>query len=177
MFPLRTHKTNDWNYLKCWIHRCLGVASRFMEPLVRGEYPLSMRRLVKDRLPVFSAKEKELVKGSFDFIGINYYTARYAKNIPINPQAAPISYSADQHVNATGNLKFIFIKMNIRFLFLRRKRKKNFSRIHGMILLLSCFGSGQRWSSYWSKCWREHVHLRLSKRAVQNFEVHDETLQ
>ncbi|KAK6261908.1 hypothetical protein QUC31_007724 [Theobroma cacao] len=73
----------------------------FMEPLVRGEYPLSMRRLVKDRLPVFSAKEKELVKGSFDFIGINYYTARYAKNIQINPQAAPISYSADQHVNAT----------------------------------------------------------------------------
>ncbi|XP_021286813.1 beta-glucosidase 13-like [Herrania umbratica] len=73
----------------------------FMEPLVRGRYPLSMRRLVKDRLPVFSAKEEKLVKGSFDFIGINYYTSRYAKHIPVNPQAAPVSYLADQHVNAS----------------------------------------------------------------------------
>ncbi|EOY22426.1 Beta-glucosidase 15 [Theobroma cacao] len=77
------------------------VLGWFMEPLVRGRYPLSMRRLVKDRLPVFSAKEEKLVKGSFDFIGINYYTSRYAKHIPINPQAAPVSYLADQHVNVS----------------------------------------------------------------------------
>ncbi|XWS47831.1 hypothetical protein CRYUN_Cryun13aG0018800 [Craigia yunnanensis] len=74
----------------------------FMEPLVRGDYPISMRRLVKDRLPVFTAEERKLVKGSFDFIGINYYTSRYAKHIPINPQAAPVSYLVDQHVNSTG---------------------------------------------------------------------------
>ncbi|XVF49662.1 hypothetical protein PTKIN_Ptkin04bG0030900 [Pterospermum kingtungense] len=73
----------------------------FIEPLVFGEYPISMRRLVKDRLPVFTAKEKKLVKGSFDFIGINYYTSRYAKHIPINPQAPPVSYLVDEHVNIT----------------------------------------------------------------------------
>ncbi|XWS51381.1 hypothetical protein CRYUN_Cryun12cG0171700 [Craigia yunnanensis] len=73
----------------------------FMEPLVRGQYPLSMRRLVKDRLPIFTKKEKNLVRGSFDFIGINYYTSRYVKNIPINPQAAPVSFLADEHVNST----------------------------------------------------------------------------
>ena len=72
-----------------------------------------MRRLVKDRLPVFTAEERKLVKGSFDFIGINYYTSRYAKHIPINPQAAPVSYLVDQHVNSTGNIKFIFIEINI----------------------------------------------------------------
>ncbi|XVE54510.1 hypothetical protein DITRI_Ditri03aG0087700 [Diplodiscus trichospermus] len=73
----------------------------FMEPLLLGRYPLSMRRLVKDRLPVFTEKERILVKGSFDFIGINYYTARYAKNIPVNPKAAPVSFLADEHVNST----------------------------------------------------------------------------
>ena len=86
-----------------------------MEPLVRGQYPISMRRLVKDRLPVFTAKEKKLVKGSFDFIGINYYTSRYAKHIPVNPQAAPVSYLVDQQVNSTGNLKLIFIEIDIGF--------------------------------------------------------------
>ncbi|KAL5545021.1 hypothetical protein UlMin_008805 [Ulmus minor] len=51
----------------------------FMEPLVYGDYPESMKNLVKERLPSFSKKEKELIKGSFDFIGINYYTSRYAR--------------------------------------------------------------------------------------------------
>ncbi|GMJ12844.1 beta glucosidase 15 [Hibiscus trionum] len=73
----------------------------FMEPLVRGKYPKSMRRLVKERLPVFSAEEKELVKGSFDFIGINYYSSRYAKHIPSSPNVMPPSYLVDSNVNVT----------------------------------------------------------------------------
>ncbi|KAI3877584.1 hypothetical protein MKX03_037717 [Papaver bracteatum] len=35
-----------------------------------------------DNLPMFTDKEKEMVKGSYDFIGVKYYTARYAKDIP-----------------------------------------------------------------------------------------------
>ncbi|KAI3981682.1 hypothetical protein MKX01_020625 [Papaver californicum] len=54
----------------------------FMEPLVYGDYPFIMRALVRDNLPMFADKEKELVKGSYDFIGVNYYTARYGKDIP-----------------------------------------------------------------------------------------------
>ncbi|XP_022736810.1 beta-glucosidase 13-like [Durio zibethinus] len=84
----------------------------YMEPLLLGQYPLSMRRLVRDRLPVFTAKDKELVKGSFDFIGINYYTSRYAKHIPINPQAAPVSYLVDQHVNSTVDKDGVLIGPN-----------------------------------------------------------------
>ncbi|TYI71356.1 hypothetical protein E1A91_D08G288700v1, partial [Gossypium mustelinum] len=70
----------------------------FMEPLMHGEYPESMRRLVKDRLPVFTLEQNELVKGSFDFIGINYYTSRYAKNIPSTPNAASASYLVDSNL-------------------------------------------------------------------------------
>ncbi|KAL4326096.1 hypothetical protein GQ457_11G028580 [Hibiscus cannabinus] len=56
----------------------------FMEPLVRGQYPPIMQKLVKDRLPVFTEEDKELIKGSFDFIGLNYYTSMkwYPLHIP-----------------------------------------------------------------------------------------------
>ncbi|CAN1263535.1 Beta-glucosidase 24 [Linum perenne] len=52
----------------------------FMDPLTNGEYPKSMRSLVGDRLPKFSKEEAELVKGSFDFIGLNYYSSNYVAN-------------------------------------------------------------------------------------------------
>ncbi|KAJ9140194.1 hypothetical protein P3X46_030870 [Hevea brasiliensis] len=73
----------------------------YMEPLVYGEYPSIMRELVKDRLPTFTEKEKKLVKGSFDFVGINYYTSNYAKSIPIDPNATSTSYTNDQFIIAT----------------------------------------------------------------------------
>ncbi|KAL4368097.1 hypothetical protein GQ457_05G019060 [Hibiscus cannabinus] len=84
----------------------------FMEPLVRGDYPESMRRLVKDRLPVFTAEEKELVKGSFDFIAISYYSSRYAKDIPTTPNAAPVSYMVDSNVNVTVEKDAVLIGPN-----------------------------------------------------------------
>ncbi|KAK8586459.1 hypothetical protein V6N13_010051 [Hibiscus sabdariffa] len=74
----------------------------FMEPLVRGQYPPIMQKLVKDRLPVFTEEDKELIKGSFDFIGLNYYTSRYSKNIPTYPRGAPLSLFTDPRVNITG---------------------------------------------------------------------------
>lgn len=58
----------------------------FMEPLVYGDYPFIMRALVRDNLSMFTDKEKEMVKGSYDFIGVNYYTARYAKDIPFTSE-------------------------------------------------------------------------------------------
>ncbi|KAF7833963.1 beta-glucosidase 24-like [Senna tora] len=60
-----------------------------MEPLVFGDYPKIMRDLVKQRLPCFTQEEKNLIKGSFDFIGLNYYTTSYAKSVPLNPNAPP----------------------------------------------------------------------------------------
>ncbi|MBA0681077.1 hypothetical protein Goari_012735 [Gossypium aridum] len=71
-----------------------------------------MRRLVKDRLPVFTPEQNELVKGSFDFIAINYYTSRYAKSIPSTPNAAPASCLVDPNVNATVDKDGVLIGPN-----------------------------------------------------------------
>ncbi|KAM7502648.1 hypothetical protein LguiB_001552 [Lonicera macranthoides] len=52
----------------------------FMDPLTTGDYPLSMRELVGKRLPKFTKEESHLLKGSFDFLGLNYYTANYVED-------------------------------------------------------------------------------------------------
>ncbi|KAI3878458.1 hypothetical protein MKW92_040040 [Papaver armeniacum] len=77
----------------------------FMDPLTFGRYPLSMQSLVGDRLPKFSKEESDMVKGSFDFIGINYYTGNYAKQVMnannnINP-----SYTTDAQAKQTTDRK------------------------------------------------------------------------
>uniref|UniRef100_A0A0E0IEA2 Uncharacterized protein n=1 Tax=Oryza nivara TaxID=4536 RepID=A0A0E0IEA2_ORYNI len=55
----------------------------FMHPVAHGEYPPAMRRLVGGRLPAFTAEQSEMLRGSFDFIGLNYYTSNYAAYTPI----------------------------------------------------------------------------------------------
>ncbi|XP_010519861.1 PREDICTED: myrosinase 2-like [Tarenaya hassleriana] len=57
----------------------------FMEPLTYGEYPLMMRQMVGERLPNFTTEESLLVKGSYDFLGVNYYMTQFARAIPPNP--------------------------------------------------------------------------------------------
>ena len=56
------------------------VCGRFMDPLTNGDYPHSVRSLVGHRLPKFTKEQSKLVNGSFDFLGLNYYTANYAAN-------------------------------------------------------------------------------------------------
>ncbi|XP_030956637.1 beta-glucosidase 40-like isoform X2 [Quercus lobata] len=51
----------------------------FIEPLILGDYPSSMRSRVGNRLPEFSKSKAALLKGSLDFVGINYYTTFYAR--------------------------------------------------------------------------------------------------
>ncbi|XP_050210109.1 beta-glucosidase 12-like [Mercurialis annua] len=74
-----------------------------MDPLVYGHYPRIMQELVTgNRLPQFSNEEVVLLKGSYDFIGINYYTANYAStNISADPDPTHIRYATDSHVNLT----------------------------------------------------------------------------
>jgi len=72
-----------------------------MDPLIRGHYPESMRRLVGSRLPQFTSEQSELIKGAFDFIGLNYYTANYAANLPPS-NGLNLSYSTDSQANLTG---------------------------------------------------------------------------
>ncbi|KAM7461384.1 hypothetical protein LguiA_029505 [Lonicera macranthoides] len=48
----------------------------FLGPITCGKYPKTMIDTVGERLP--NEKELEVVKGTYDFIGVNYYTAAYA---------------------------------------------------------------------------------------------------
>lgn len=70
----------------------------FMDPLTKGDYPLSMRTLVGNRLPKFTKDQAKAVKGSFDFIGLNYYSARYARNTKQNSNSNK-SYSTDSQTD------------------------------------------------------------------------------
>jgi hypothetical protein len=68
--------------------------NRFMDPLTNGDYPKSMRALVRTRLPKFTKEQSRLVSGSFDFIGVNYYSSCYASDAP-QLSNAPVSYLTD----------------------------------------------------------------------------------
>jgi len=52
--------------------------------LVFGEYPAEMRSILGSQLPKFSPEEKNLIKGSLDFIGINNYGTLYAKDCSLS---------------------------------------------------------------------------------------------
>ncbi|XP_059625423.1 beta-glucosidase 12-like [Cornus florida] len=80
----------------------------FMDPLVNGNYPLTMRALVGKRLPKFSKEESKMVKGSYDFIGINYYTSFYAAH-ESNSSVANPSYTTDSRVNLTTERNGVLI--------------------------------------------------------------------
>lgn len=53
-----------------------------------------MVEYVGERLPKFTEKQSLMVKGSYDFIGINYYSANYATNGSCSASENP-NYSSD----------------------------------------------------------------------------------
>ncbi|CAH2063439.1 unnamed protein product [Thlaspi arvense] len=73
----------------------------FMEPIVNGKYPTEMVNHVKDgRLPTFTPEESSMFKGSYDFIGINYYSSSYVKSVPCATEN--ITMSTDSCVSIVG---------------------------------------------------------------------------
>lgn len=76
-----------------------------------GDYPKVMRQLVGDRLPRFTVKERKMVKGSTDYIGINYYSSHYARH---ESNRANISNASADNYDAfavqEGQLVFAQIK-------------------------------------------------------------------
>lgn len=59
---LAVHRVND--FIVGWV----------LEPLVSGDYPASMKTSAGARIPAFTDRESKQVKGSYDFIGLIYYT-------------------------------------------------------------------------------------------------------
>ncbi|XP_030496087.2 beta-glucosidase 12 [Cannabis sativa] len=67
-----------------------------LDPIMMGDYPESMRSLVGSRLPKFSKEESTIVKGSIDFVGLNYYTTKYVEDASTTNSTIPnLSYSTD----------------------------------------------------------------------------------
>ncbi|XP_059064018.1 beta-glucosidase 12-like [Cryptomeria japonica] len=81
----------------------------FMDPITEGRYPTTMRNLVGTRLPKFTAHESSMVKGSFDFVGLNYYTSMYAADVLMPPNAINTSYTLDSRANLTAKRNGILI--------------------------------------------------------------------
>ncbi|KAK7243695.1 hypothetical protein RIF29_38505 [Crotalaria pallida] len=52
----------------------------FAHPITYGDYPQSMRSSVGYRLPKFTQAESKSLKGSYDFIAVNYYTSNFVEN-------------------------------------------------------------------------------------------------
>ncbi|CDP07701.1 unnamed protein product [Coffea canephora] len=59
-----------------------------------------MRRLVGKRLPRFTREQSQLVIGSLDFLGVNYYTSNFAANAHFH-NGPNNSYTTDNQVNLT----------------------------------------------------------------------------
>ncbi|KAG5580631.1 hypothetical protein H5410_051258 [Solanum commersonii] len=70
----------------------------FLDPITYGDYPASMRAMVGRRLPRFTVEESKLVKGSMDFLGVNYYTTYYASPL-LSVNKVNLSYTTDNHAD------------------------------------------------------------------------------
>lgn len=51
----------------------LGFGGWFADPCYYGDYPAVLRERLGDLLPAFSSEDADLLRGSLDFIALNYY--------------------------------------------------------------------------------------------------------
>ena len=78
----------DWTEPRTHAPADVGAAERmtefglawFTDPIWLGDYPSSMRRVMGSGLPVFTAAQRQAIKGSADFFGLNSYSCRWAVN-------------------------------------------------------------------------------------------------
>jgi len=76
--PFNPNSTDDINAAQRNMEFAFGW---FMDPQAFGDYPESMKNLTGGRLPTFTADQSALLKGSFDFIGLNHYTSNYVQSV------------------------------------------------------------------------------------------------
>ncbi|CAN1809437.1 Beta-glucosidase 24 [Linum perenne] len=73
----------------------------FMDPITFGNYPRTMVELLGSRLPNFTDEESRLLRKSYDFLGLNYYTGYYVKNND-DFDEFHLRYATDSHGITTG---------------------------------------------------------------------------
>ena len=73
-----------------------------------GHHPKSMEDYIPpNNLPSFTPQEVKKIQGSYDFVGLNFYTAQYASDDPHPPNGE--GYYADQRVKYSGEYSVIHI--------------------------------------------------------------------
>ncbi|XP_033148313.1 beta-glucosidase 28 [Brassica rapa] len=70
---------------------------RHLDPVIHGDYPETLKKQVGKRLPSFTAEQSRMLKNSSDFVGVNYYTARYIAHLPHVDPARP-RFKTDQQL-------------------------------------------------------------------------------
>ncbi|XP_020269029.1 beta-glucosidase 12-like [Asparagus officinalis] len=74
----------------------------FMDPIATGDYPFTMRAVAGDRLPKFTPQQSKMLRGSYDFLGLNYYTTQYARSISFLMNKVNFTIDDDIHAFTTG---------------------------------------------------------------------------
>ncbi|KAI3940727.1 hypothetical protein MKW98_030046 [Papaver atlanticum] len=67
----------------------------YLDPIYFGDYPEAMRERLGDLLPKFSDEDRELLRNSVDFLGINHYTTRLIAHVTTSPESGHF-YDAQQ---------------------------------------------------------------------------------
>jgi len=66
-----------------------------LNPLVYGDYPEIMKRIVGSRLPKFTKEQSEMIRGTADFVGINHYTSVYVSDRSNSADTGLRDYNGD----------------------------------------------------------------------------------
>lgn len=74
--PMDLGSDADWRAAERRMEAEIGI---WYDPLILGHWPAVVQRAVGDRLPPFSEEEAALLKGSVDYVGLNYYTSHFVR--------------------------------------------------------------------------------------------------
>ncbi|XP_071931865.1 beta-glucosidase 11-like isoform X2 [Coffea arabica] len=98
----------------------------FLHPMVFGDYPHIIKKNAGTKIPALTPRESRLLKGSFDFIGLNHYLTLYVKDSPsslnvnirdivadmglstlVEPEDAPENQNDDTSSSLSGILEYL----------------------------------------------------------------------
>lgn len=88
----------------------------FADPIYLGDYPVSMRSRLGERLPQFTEEEKKKLLGSSDFFGLNHYTTMFAADSKGETKKGDVygngGLSEDQDVSLSVDKSWKYTLMN-----------------------------------------------------------------